>query len=227
MSARPPTRELEVGGPRSGSEPRGMRVARRWAGFYTRGLPEPQRTWRLAELESDLHEHVAYGRANGQEPADISFEAFLRVLLGVPADLSWRWEISRGVRPGTLLLGRMISMVKRALLGLAVGATMLLGAYFIVNGIGIATGMGRGDGDGSMLMWGLIEVVSGVMLVVGPPLASRRPRIGTGLIVAGTLIIAVTHVWLLAINVPIAIALIAAAVVRSRTISGRNAANPA
>lgn len=196
-------------------------VARGWARLYTRGLHEPQRSWRLAELESDLHEHLAHARDAGDDPADTSFEVLLRVLLGVPADLSWRWEISRGVRPGTLLLGRMISMVERALLGLGVAVTTLLGAYFIVNGVGIATGLGRGDGDSSMLLWGVIEVVAGLLLVAGPMIASRRPRIGAGVIVGGTLIITVTHVWLLAFNVPIAIALIAAAVVRSRRIERR------
>lgn len=221
MNALPPVRALDVG------DPLGVRVARRWGVLYTSGLPEPQRSWRVAELESDLHEHVEHGRATGRDPADLSFEVLLRVLLGVPADLSWRWEISRGVRPGTLLLGRMISMLKRALLGLAVGATVLLGVYFVVNGIGIATGMGRGDGGDSMLMWGVIEVVSGLMLIAGPVVASRRPRIGTGLIVAGTLIIALTHVWLIAINVPVAIALIAAAVVRSRSLAARNTPTPA
>lgn len=100
-----------------------------------------------------------------------------------------------------------------------------LGAYFAVIGIGIATG--GAEGGDPMLLWGVIEVVSGLMLVVGPLVASRRPRIGTGLVVEGTLTIAVTHVWLIAINVPIAIALIVAAVVRSRMLSGRAATAPA
>lgn len=199
----------------------GARVARTWTRLYTRGLPEPQRSWRLLELESDIHEHLAHALTAGKKMADTSFEVLLRVLLGIPADLSWRRGVTRGVRSGSLLLGRMMSVVKRALLGLGVAASMLLGAYFVMNGIGIA--VGGGEGGESMLVWGVLEVVAGVMLVVGPPLASRRPRLGAILVVLGTLVIAVTHVWLVAVNVPVGAALIAAAVLRSRAITTRRA----
>lgn len=190
-----------------------------WARLYTRGLPHRQRARRLAELEADLHDHLAYARSTRQQAADTSFEVLLRVLLGVPADLSWRWGITRGARPGSLLLGRTINMGKRVLIGLGVAASVLFGAYFVLNGVGIL--LGGGEGGESLLPWGVIELVSGLLLLAGPAMASRQPRVGATMIVLGTVVIAVTHVWLIAVNIPIGAALIAAAIIRSRRIAAR------
>jgi len=76
----------------------------RWTGFYTRKLPDPQRQERLGEIESDLWEHASHGRRAALSEADIAFEIFLRLVLGIPADLLWRRSVfarTSGIRTAT------------------------------------------------------------------------------------------------------------------------------
>lgn len=199
-----------------------MVVVRAWGRLYTRGLPAAQRERRLAELESDLHEHLDFARSTRQAAADTDFEVLSRLLLGVPADLAWRWAINRGARHRSLLLGRMVNVGKRVLLGLGVAVSVVLGAHFVMNGVGIL--LGGGEGGEPLTPWGVIEIVGGLMLLAGPALASRQPRVGAMLVVVGALVIGSTHLWLAAVNIPVGAALIAAAVVRSRRIIARRAA---
>lgn len=68
------------------------RLVMAWARLYTRGLSENARRHRLAELETDIHEHVADARAEGYKPEQIAFQILTRFLVGLHADISWRIE---------------------------------------------------------------------------------------------------------------------------------------
>jgi hypothetical protein len=65
-------------------------LVRGWAGLYTRGLPAQLRDARRDEVDDDLwcqHEEAA---ALGRPARSLGAEMFLRLLLGMPADISWR-----------------------------------------------------------------------------------------------------------------------------------------
>lgn len=60
----------------------------RWARLYTRGLPERVLARRLAELEAELHDHIAHERARGTGEQRIVAEIASRALRGLPADVA-------------------------------------------------------------------------------------------------------------------------------------------
>jgi ACR3 family arsenite efflux pump ArsB len=60
---------------------------------YCLGSTEATRAMRSVEIESDLWEQFADGRAAGVSPAVISLETLSRVLRGVPNDIAWRFQV--------------------------------------------------------------------------------------------------------------------------------------
>jgi hypothetical protein len=62
----------------------------RWVRFYTRDLPPPIAQRRSAELDADLHDHIAHERAQGTTDRRIALSIAARMLRGLPADVSWR-----------------------------------------------------------------------------------------------------------------------------------------
>lgn len=199
-------------------------LASAWSRTYTRSLPHDVREARRAEIASDVHEHAAHGIARGDDPADVGFELLVRVLFGVPADLVWRWGVTHGSRRAVLITQRKVrTMATRLFVALGVVLTALAGVFMIVNGFGVAFFGGAVPGE-TYPLWGAIEMASGVLMLAGLVVSSRSPRVGTTLVILGVLAVSVTHVWLLAINVPIAIVLIAAAIVRARRVTSGRAA---
>jgi hypothetical protein len=67
-----------------------MAIIRGWVDLYTRGMPADVRAARRDELEDDLwcehEEAVGLGRSPGSLAADL----ILRLIFGIPADISWR-----------------------------------------------------------------------------------------------------------------------------------------
>jgi hypothetical protein len=62
----------------------------RWARFYTRNLPAPIAQRRIDEIDADLHDQIAHGRARGTEDRRIALSIAARMLRGLAADVSWR-----------------------------------------------------------------------------------------------------------------------------------------
>ena len=77
----------------------GARLAAGWTRAYTRGLPAQPASTRRAEIAADLHDQMAAARAAGIGPGPVSRAIATRMLLGVPADLSWRHHHLRAERP--------------------------------------------------------------------------------------------------------------------------------
>ncbi|MGQ0735413.1 MAG: hypothetical protein ACT4QD_17390 [Acidobacteriota bacterium] len=69
-----------------------MAVVRAWVRVYTLGVPEDLRETRRTEMSSDLWEHASDARERGTPRAVAAMEMVLRALMGVPHDLSWRFE---------------------------------------------------------------------------------------------------------------------------------------
>ncbi len=70
-------------------------LVRWWVKAYTRGLPAQLRTARRDEIDDDLWCQQDEAVATGRSARSLGAEIFLRLLLGVPADLSWRFANRR------------------------------------------------------------------------------------------------------------------------------------
>ncbi|MDP2955028.1 MAG: hypothetical protein Q8N53_01290, partial [Longimicrobiales bacterium] len=74
----------------------GFRIAaeltRAWVRLYTIAMPADLRETRRAEIDADLWDHEQDAHENGEGPAIFAREVLLRAFLGVPDDLSWRFE---------------------------------------------------------------------------------------------------------------------------------------
>ena len=62
----------------------------RWVRLYTRNLPAPIAERRIAEIDADLHDHIAHERARGIEDRHIALSIAARMVRGLAADASWR-----------------------------------------------------------------------------------------------------------------------------------------
>ena len=65
-------------------------LVRGWVGLYTRGLPPVLRAARRDEIDDDLWCQLEEAAALGRSSGSLDAEMGLRLLLGMPADLSWR-----------------------------------------------------------------------------------------------------------------------------------------
>jgi hypothetical protein len=65
-------------------------LARWWARLYTHNLPAADANRRTAELDADLHDHVAHERARGTGDRSLALAIAGRLVRGMPADVAWR-----------------------------------------------------------------------------------------------------------------------------------------
>ncbi len=200
----------------------------RWTGFYTRKLPDSQRQERLGEIESDLWEHASHGRRAALSEADIAYEIFLRLVLGIPADLLWRRSVfagASGIRTatGSLHLSQgALKMTKRVLVSLANAVAVAGGLFLILNALRSGL-IGGSTGD---VLFALVEVLCAALLIGGVIYARKSPRTGTLLMIAGATLAAGWHFWALWLFVPLALMVIIGAVARFRT-PGETGVSPA
>lgn len=104
-------------------------LVRGWVGLYTRGLPAELRAARRDEIADDLwcqHEEAA---ALGRPARSLDADMVLRLLFGVPADISWRLTY-RG-KPAASSLERSASMSTRAIGASAIVAGITWGVLFV------------------------------------------------------------------------------------------------
>jgi hypothetical protein len=75
----------------------------RWVRLYTRDLPTPIAQRRVDEIGADLHDHIAYERANGISDRRIVLGIASRMVRGLPADAAWRGRhMKAAAHPSTL-----------------------------------------------------------------------------------------------------------------------------
>ena len=137
----------------------------RWAWLYTRNLPEPAGGDRVAEIEADLHDHIADARAAGAGDRHIAREIASRALRGAPADLSWRAQAR--ARPTAKGAG-MHRPARRSAVRVALVTAGVLAIPL--------TGMAVSD----EVRWSAADFVFAAVLLAGTgallELALRRPR---------------------------------------------------
>ncbi len=156
-----------------------------WARTYTRGLAEPARQRRLAELTSDCHEQRRWGDEVGASPVAVATSMVARTLAGMPADLLWRQgqlatSRDRSLNPRGRPMGRWIKD------NWWVGLATLAGAMFTAAGVMFPF---EGEVEGGLPWWGgmLLMLAFGALLLGGVWYRRRNRVAGDWMIVVGTL----------------------------------------
>jgi len=90
-------------------------LVRRWVALYTRGLAHRVRDARRDEIESDIWSQREEAREIGRSDGSVAGEMLTRLVLGIPADISWRLEqasprrrhgrVARSVTMGSRVVG--------------------------------------------------------------------------------------------------------------------------
>lgn len=186
-----------------------------WVGFYTWRLPAEAAKRRRDEIESDLFEHTREAGSAGATSHRLAAEILGRVLVGVPADLSWRRATRREPRQGLALGGTSMSMSTTA----ANRLLTFLGALTVIYVWGIIVAdaffLPKADdeiGWGLKALFGAPALAGNISMITGLTIRHHSPRAGFRFIVAGALGPAVWF-WMLPIYGPLLIATIAVATI--------------
>jgi hypothetical protein len=73
-----------------------VRLTRRWVALYTRGLPDEIGDRRREEIDADLWCELEEASLEGHRPQPPHVDILIRLLAGIPADVSWRIGRGRG-----------------------------------------------------------------------------------------------------------------------------------
>jgi hypothetical protein len=128
----------------------------RWVRLYTRDLPAPVAERRIAEIDADLHDHIAHERAAGTSERHLALGIASRMLRGLAADAAWRGREARAASRSTTLEGtNMSKTLYRSAARVAVGVALVLSLPLIA-------GLLSDD-----VVWSLADfVAAGVLLTV-------------------------------------------------------------
>ena len=131
----------------------------RWVRCYTHNLPPSIARRRIAEIDADLHDHIAHERARGTGDRRIALSVLSRMVRGIAADTAWR----NRVRPWKE------DLVKSFAASLAVALALVA--------VGVAAMVYGGDDDAPGLVLIGILLIGGAA-VVGVRALRRRQRAG-------------------------------------------------
>lgn len=184
---------------------------RAWTALYTRGLLADVRGERQEEIDCDLWEHQRLADLEREPATSTAAAIMLRLIMGIPADMTWRLEAGSNARSGR---GTTMndSWTMRGLLALA----LAIAAFPAVIGVLVAIGAnGEIDGTTERLIKGAIQLTIGTAILTGLVLSARRPGLGIGLVAAGTIAISVMWYWAAMITLPVGLGLVAIAYFRA------------
>lgn len=154
---------------------RSVALVRRWVASYTRGLPVDVRRDRRDEIDDDLWSQLSDDAAGSGDGGSLGTEILLRLIVGIPADLSWSLE-QRRVAAAARSSMRSPTMDTRlaSLLGILGGAGLLL--VFTIWAIYGDDGWAI-SGLGLVLMVGILTASLCLPLAVLVLLATFRDRL--------------------------------------------------
>ena len=190
-------------------------LTRAWTAAYTTGLPSQVKQERRSEIESDLWEQQESARIEGGAPLLAAAETLARLVLGIPADLSWRAEAGSAARQeGKIQVKDTVA--SRLVFGVAV----LIGLLPVLMGAATVVDTGvfgaSADEDASdNIIFGAVSMLAGAVMVTGLLLSKSSPRFGLPVLAVGVIGIAVFWYWMFVITVPVGIALLAVAYLRA------------
>ncbi len=196
------------------------RLTRAWVRIYTSGLAAEARDARQAEIESDLWEHE---NGSGADPSVTGWQVLSRLLLGVPADLSWRLDAWRrsGAAKGMTILGRTKSAGAAMLQNVPLGLTVLVAGIYIAGGVAFMVEYASGslDYEASALdavLDGPIAAAAAAMILLGLFMSKQRPWLGAGVLTIGAAALPAVHPWFFPIDAPLLLVIIACGIARAR-----------
>jgi hypothetical protein len=111
----------------------GAALVRGWVALYTLGLPDGLRRRRREELGADLAEETADAVRRAALPG-LAGRRFVRLLMGVPADLAWRLMDAPSMAAALHLQRPWVPPTRWTLSALAVVAVGTAGALVLVAG---------------------------------------------------------------------------------------------
>lgn len=165
----------------------GGAIVRGWVDLYTRGLPDDVRRARRDEIDDDLWCEREEAGAAGRSANGLQLSIAVRLLLGIPSDISWRLAI---------LDAKAASQLKES------SNTRTLGALAIIAGVVYATLMilfiplGEAIWLGSMGVFGVLASMLGAFAFIAAGLGlawgfqdqiSRAGAVGSWLVMVGAL----------------------------------------
>ncbi|MEX1195711.1 MAG: hypothetical protein WD904_08870 [Dehalococcoidia bacterium] len=185
-------------------------LTRSWAATYTRGLPAELRNERCDEIDCDLWEHQWLASRRASPATGTAIEILARMLVGIPSDITWRAQAGSPSRAD-----RSIKMNESWYTRVLLAAGLAIGLFAVVTGILAAFDV-MDDADGSpWIVGGTLTSLAGAAVTTGLLLCRRYPLAGIGLVLAGTITIAVVWYWAQVVTIPVGLGLIAVAILRS------------
>jgi hypothetical protein len=145
----------------------------RWVRFYTRDLPTPIARRRVDEIGADLHDHIAYERANGISDRRIALGIASRMVRGLAADATWRGRhMKAAAHPSTLEEAMKTSKtLYRSAVRVALGVAFILSLPLVAMLITDDVGWSLGD----FVAAGVLLTVIGVVLELALRRAGNLP----------------------------------------------------
>lgn len=181
--------ELIVGGSASLV---GVRLARGWSRAYTYRLPADVARDRQHEIAADVHDQLA--DAEGVSAPAISRAIATRVLLGIPADLSWRSEQSRAKR-----LARRNEIAMSSTSSATRNVALALGVVVVGWGLTMATGSAvhqlDDPGAAQRVVW-ILFAAAALAGLLGLTLLARHRAGGAVLLAVAALGTTLPFYWL-------------------------------
>ena len=179
-------------GPPPGPTDRSASIVRAWVALYTRRLPVEIAADRRDLIEADLWDEVReadlLGRLDG-----VGRQRLSRLIRGIPADLTWRFE-----QRGRGAPGRDIMRITRVQLVVLLGVAALLGLGLVASFTQITFAWPE--------PW-VASFAGGLLLaLVGNLLAIPRPAAGLVVAVVGTLAMMAAMPWAFFLWIPVPLA---------------------
>ena len=186
------------------------RLCRSWVRIYTHHLPTDAAERRHQEIESDLFEHHAEATNAGVTGHRLAAEVLGRVLVGVPADLTWRRAEQHEPIPRLRLGGTSMSLsnttTNRLLTTLGVLVIVYVWGVILLDAFFFPAAEDE-NGWKLKVLFGIGPVAATIALAIGLRIRAKAPRRGFRLIAAGAIGPAIWF-WMLPIYAPLMIATI-------------------
>jgi hypothetical protein len=222
-------------------------VIRGWVSLYTRGLPADARAARRDEIDDDLWCEHAEAAAAGRSARSLDADLFLRLLFGMPSDITWRLAYRRAPDPSSVVRSssldtRILGVLaiyagsSPALLGIlhfAMGDAMwasgvlvvfAFGTFFALPAAALGIAWRFQDHLGLSGAIGAILITLGLVLIILVPSASGPPIVvGSAMLMWGLARIGVARpaaiAQLAALSLVVGLALLSAAHVTTPPIA--------
>ncbi len=187
-------------------------LTKAWTSAYTVGLSGAVKENRRAEIESDLWEQRCAAEFAGETPPSTAGHVFSRIVLGIPADISWRAQAgSSARREGKIVMNETWTERLTVLVGFA------LAAVPVFLGLAVVAGNGEWSSTTERVVFGALWAALGGLMVAGLLMSRRSPRAGPALVAVGVIAICIAWYWAAVIMVPAGLVLVAIAYARGQS----------